>query len=190
MRDRRGIMLRSFILLSSTFLFAAGVAFSGDPANRPGAAVPVTTTPATIPDSTASVPPAQLRSRPVVLGPHDQLTLAAPEIQELDNRQLNISSDGTISVPLIGRIKAAGLTTEQFEAEVTHDLKKLYLDPKVSVSSVAYSSKAVSILGSVNKPGVEQADGQKSLLEMLSLAGGLRTDAGPVINLTRAADNP
>ncbi len=184
-------MLRSFILLSSAFLFAAGVAFSGEPTNRPGAAVPVTTTPATtIPDSTASVPPAQLRSRPVVLGPHDQLTLAAPEIQELDNRQLNISSDGTISVPLIGRIKAAGLTTEQFEAEVTHDLKKLYLDPKVSVSSVAYSSKAVSILGSVNKPGVEQADGQKSLLEMLSLAGGLRTDAGPVINLTRAADNP
>lgn len=180
-------MLRSLTLLLSTFLVSVGLAFSGNPPNPPAATNPATT----IPESTASLPEsAETQSRPVVLGAHDQMTLAAPEIQELDKRQLNISSDGTVNVPLIGRMKAAGLTTEQFEAEVTHDLKKLYLDPQVSVSSVAYSSKAVSILGSVNKPGVEQADGQKSLLEMLSLAGGLRTDAGPVINLTRAADSP
>ncbi|HXR79009.1 MAG TPA: polysaccharide biosynthesis/export family protein [Bryobacteraceae bacterium] len=175
-------MLRSFVLLLSTFLVSVGFAFSSDSPNQPVAATAIPAT--TLPE------PASSQSGSVVLGPHDQITLAAPEIQELDKRQLNISSDGTVSVPLVGRIKAAGLTTEQFEARVTQDLKKLYLDPQVSVSSVEYSSKAVSVLGSVNKPGVEQADGQKSLLEMLSLAGGLRTDAGPVINLTRPADSP
>ena len=175
-------MLRSFVLLSSTFLVLVGAAFPSESPSQPAAA-------ASVPATTSATPePAQNGS--VVLGPHDQITLAAPEIQELDKRLLNISSDGTVSVPLVGRIKAAGLTTQQFEARVTHDLKKLYLDPQVSVSSVEYSSKAVSVLGSVNKPGVEQADGQKSLLEMLSLAGGLRPDAGPVINLTRPLDSP
>jgi polysaccharide export outer membrane protein len=174
-------MLRNFGLLSLAFLAFSGAAFASDLAGH--SAAPAAAPSQALPES------APTESRSVVLGPHDQLTLAAPEIAELDKRQLNISSDGTVSVPLVGRIKASGLTTEQYEARITHELKKLYLDPQVSISSVEYSSKAVSVLGSVNKPGVEQADGQKSLLEMLSLAGGLRPDAGPVINLTRPADS-
>jgi polysaccharide biosynthesis/export protein len=121
----------------------------------------------------------------VPLGPDDEITLAAPDIEELDRRVLKVQSDGNISVPMIGPLKAAGLTPAEFQKNLTEALKTQFRDPQVSFSSIDIHSKPVSVLGAVNKPGIEQAQGQKSLLEMLSLAGGLRPDAGTVVTVTR-----
>jgi polysaccharide export outer membrane protein len=107
----------------------------------------------------------------VPLGPDDEITLAAPDIEELDRRVLKVQSDGTISVPMIGALKAAGLTPDEFQKTLVQALKTQFRDPQVSFSSIDIHSKPVSVLGAVNKPGIEQAQGQKSLLEMLSLAG-------------------
>jgi polysaccharide export outer membrane protein len=57
--------------------------------------------------------------------------------------------------------------------------------PDVSVSLVELRSQPISVLGSVQTPGVHQLQGQKNLFEVLSLAGGLRPDAGNLVKITR-----
>jgi polysaccharide biosynthesis/export protein len=121
----------------------------------------------------------------VTLGPGDELTLGAPDIDELDKRVLRVQADGTVNIPEIGPLKAEGLTPEQFQKVLTGALKTQFRDPQISFTSIDVKSKPVSILGAVNHPGVQQADGSRTLLEMISLAGGLRPDAGPVIKVSR-----
>src|SRR4051812_33637365 len=122
----------------------------------------------------------------LVLGQGDELTMAAPDIEELDKRVLRVQTDGTVSVPMIGAIKAAGLSPIEFQNKLTEALKTQFRDPQVAFTSIDVHSKPVSVLGAVNKPGIQQADGRKTLLEMLSLAGGLEKDAGPVVRVARA----
>lgn len=121
----------------------------------------------------------------MVLGPGDQLTVAAPEIEELDRRQLKVQADGTVSVPLVGPMKVSGLTPQQFAADLTQALRSQFRDPHITFSQIDVHSKPVTVLGAVNNPGIVQADGRKRLLEILSMAGGLRSDAGPTLTLAR-----
>jgi polysaccharide export outer membrane protein len=121
----------------------------------------------------------------VLLGAYDVVTLATPDIQELDRRAVVIDSNGQADVPLVGRVKASGLTPSEFASQVQQRLRKLYLKPQVSIASVELKSRPISVLGAVNTPGVQQADGHKRLLEVLSSAGGLRQDAGPEIEVSR-----
>jgi polysaccharide biosynthesis/export protein len=123
-----------------------------------------------------------------LLGPNDAISLATPDIAELDRRVVIVDSDGQVDVPLVGRLKGSGLTPSEFAEEVRQALRKLYLNPQVSVAGVDLKSRPISVVGAVNTPGVQQADGRKRLLEVLSLAGGLRQDAGSVIEVTRRSD--
>jgi protein involved in polysaccharide export with SLBB domain len=59
----------------------------------------------------------------------------------------------------------------------------------VTVSLAEVRSQPVSVLGAVNRPGVQQIDSPKTVVEMLSLAGGLREDAGHTIKITRRVDS-
>ena len=124
-------------------------------------------------------------SRGLLLGPGDQLTVAAPEIEELDRRELKVQADGTVSVPLVGSIKAAGLTAEEFQQKLNEALRTQFRNPRISFTQVQIRSKPVTVLGAVNNPGVVQADGRKHLVEVISTAGGLRNDAGPTLTITR-----
>jgi polysaccharide export outer membrane protein len=121
----------------------------------------------------------------LVLGPGDLLTIAAPEIEELDRRELKVQADGTVSVPLVGPVKAAGLTPEQLATTLMKSLETQFKNPRLSFTQVEIHSKPVTVLGSVKTPGVIQADGRKRLLEIISLAGGLSDDAGPTLTLSR-----
>ncbi len=119
------------------------------------------------------------------LGPDDQIVIRALNVEEIDNKPVRIDNRGTINLPMIGKMQAAGLTTDQLEAEVTARLKKYVVEPDVSVSVVEMRSQPVSILGQVTNPGVHQLQGQRNLFEVLSLAGGLKQDAGNSVKITR-----
>ena len=94
-------------------------------------------------------------------------------------RQPNISvtvpvrSDGKISVPLVNDIQAAGLTPEELRNEIAKELVKFIEGPTVSVIVEAINSLRITISGNVNAPGVYKVGGSLSLLEAVSLAGGL-----------------
>jgi polysaccharide export outer membrane protein len=119
------------------------------------------------------------------LGPGDQIVIRVPDIEEIDNKTVPIDLKGNINLPSVGRIQASGLNTEQLEAAIADRLKKYLVKPDVSVYLSEMRSQPVSVLGQVQSPGVHQLQGQKNLFEVLSLAGGLRPEAGNVIEITR-----
>ncbi len=126
----------------------------------------------------------QVRST-YLLGPGDQLDISGPELTELANKPVRVDGDGDIEVPMGGRIHVAGLTPQQTEQELNKVLSTYIRHPEAVVSVAEVRSQPVSILGAVNTPGVHQVQGHKTLLEMLSLAGGIRQDAGYSVRITR-----
>jgi polysaccharide biosynthesis/export protein len=120
-----------------------------------------------------------------VLGADDQITLTVSDIDELSNKPMRIDMKGNIHLPMAGRVHAAGLTAEQLQSEIEERLKKFLNDPNVVVSVSEYRSQPVSVLGAVNTPGVHQLEGHKTLFEVLSSAGGVRSDAGNTVTITR-----
>jgi polysaccharide export outer membrane protein len=120
-----------------------------------------------------------------VLGPDDQVKIWALGFEELSDKPMRIDPGGYLDLPMIGQIKAAGLTPGELQSALVDRLKTMVLKPQVSVSIVDYGSQPVSVIGAVNQPGIHQLQGRRTLAEMISMAGGLRQDAGSVIKITR-----
>jgi polysaccharide export outer membrane protein len=123
--------------------------------------------------------------RHYVLGPADQISIRIAEGDDISDKPILIDPDGFIDLNMVGRIHAAGMSVTQLESEVAARLAKFYKRPAVAVTLVASHSQPVSVLGAVRSPGVHQLEGHKTLIEVLSLAGGLRDDAGYAITITR-----
>jgi polysaccharide export outer membrane protein len=120
------------------------------------------------------------------LGIDDQIMIKALDADEVTTlAPLRIDGRGDITLPMIGRVHAAGLTTDQLSGVVAQHLKKYLRHPDVSVYLVEMRSQPISVLGSVQNPGVHQLQGRKNLFEVISLAGGIRADAGYTIKITR-----
>jgi polysaccharide export outer membrane protein len=123
-----------------------------------------------------------------LLGPNDLLEISGPELTEPGAKRSRIDGDGNVDVPLVGRVQVTGLTVQQTEEKLDKLLRTYIRDPQVTVNVAEVHSQPVSVLGAVNTPGVHQVQGQKTLLEMLSLAGGIRQDAGYSVRITRQAE--
>ena len=124
-----------------------------------------------------------------VLGPDDQIAIRALEGLDLGDKPVLIGTNGNITLPLIGRVKAAGLTVEQLEAELASRLKAYVQDPQISVTVTEFRSQPVSVFGAVTTPGVVQLRGRKTLYEVLSMAGGPRETAGSTVSIVRLQEN-
>ncbi len=121
------------------------------------------------------------------IGPEDLLEITVFEAPEL-NRSARVSASGEISLPLVGAVKAAGLTPREFEFVLQELLRRSYMkDPHVGVFVREMQSHSVSVFGAVEKPGVFQIRGTKTLLEVLSMAEGLADDAGDTVLVMRGA---
>ncbi|MGC2657965.1 MAG: polysaccharide biosynthesis/export family protein [Bryobacteraceae bacterium] len=120
------------------------------------------------------------------LGVGDQFIARAPHVPELSDKTFRVGPDGYVNFPMIGNVKAADLQVSALESEVIRRFRKYYVMPDVSIMITDYRSQPVSVIGAVVSPGVHQLEGQKTLLEILSSAGGPRPDAGPIVRITRA----
>jgi polysaccharide export outer membrane protein len=120
------------------------------------------------------------------IGPQDLLDINIFEAPEL-NRTVRVSENGEVSLPLLGGIHVVRLTARELENSLATRLREFLKDPHVSVMVTAIESHPVSVIGEVNKPGVFQVRGSKTLLEMLSMAQGLAPDAGDEVLVMRNA---
>jgi len=121
------------------------------------------------------------------IGPEDLVDVTVFEAPEL-NRSVRVSASGEISLPLLGAVKAAGLTPRELEFVLQELLRRTYMkDPHVGVFIRDMVSHPVSVFGAVEKPGVYQIRGSKTLLEVLSMAEGLAEDAGDTVIVMRGA---
>jgi polysaccharide export outer membrane protein len=120
-----------------------------------------------------------------LLGPDDVIAIKAVDAEEISDKSIRIGPNGSINLPMVGRVQAGGLTAEELEKELVVRLKPFIRKPEVSVNVVELRSQPVSLIGAVASPGVHQLQGRKTLVEMLSLAGGVRPDAGYSVKITR-----
>ena len=120
-----------------------------------------------------------------VLGPNDQITIRALDAEELSDKTYRVGQDGDLTLPMIGRVKAVGFTAGQLESELAGKLEKYIRHPKVAVTVTEFHSQPVSVIGAVTTPGIVQLQGQKTLVEVLAMAGGLRSDAGQTATVSR-----
>ncbi len=124
-----------------------------------------------------------------VLGPGDQIALQlTPDGEEITGKLWRIDEMGDIIVPMAGTVHGAGLTTHELANLLEQRFRVYFRMPQVSVSLAEMRSQPVSVLGAVNTPGVHQLQGHKTLIEVLATAGGLRTDAGYRVKITRRSE--
>lgn len=81
--------------------------------------------------------------------------------------------DGTISFPLAGEITAKGKSVAELEVVLKNSLEKFLTEPSVSVVVAQVSGNTVHIMGKVSNPGSFEMNQQYSVMQALSLAGGL-----------------
>ncbi len=92
-------------------------------------------------------------------------------------RETEIRDDGNISFPLVGDIEAAGLTIPDLQTNLLEKLKVYIVSPKIDIQIIKYGSRNVSILGEVLNPQVIFLKGRTTLLEAISVCGGLTPKA-------------
>lgn len=106
------------------------------------------------------------------IGPDDTLEVIVFQVPEL-TRVVQVDATGQFSLPLAGRIMAAGLTTAELEKTLMEKLAGRYLnDPVITVLVKQAVSQRVTVDGAVVKPGVYNLTGPTSLVQALALANG------------------
>ncbi len=123
--------------------------------------------------------------QPYPIGSGDILEVQIYELEDLNKSELltlQVGSGGEVRLPLIGALRTAGLTTDQFRTAIEKRLAADYMvDPQVSVSIKEYRGRQVAVMGAVAKPGVfTLRRNTVTLLDALALAGGAERTGRPV----------
>ena len=119
------------------------------------------------------------------LGPNDQILIRAPGVEEINERPFRIDSEGFVNLPVVGRVRAAGLTVQQLTAEVTNRLREFFVKPEVFINVTQFRGAPVFFVGMFQRPGIVTLQGRRTLLEMLAYLGGLQPNASRRIRIRR-----
>jgi polysaccharide export outer membrane protein len=131
--------------------------------------------------------PASGQQADYTVGAQDVLTVTVYDQPDLSGK-FKVEADGAFTLPLVGRVPAAGHTLHAIEAEVTKRLTDGYLkNPQVTVAVEQYQSQRIFILGEVRAPGSYTLSGDMTLIEALSRAGSTTPAASDEILIVRPA---
>lgn len=119
------------------------------------------------------------------IGPLDVLDITVFRVPEL-SKTVQVAATGTINLPLVGEVPAAGQTAQDVERDLTKRLGAKFLQsPQVNVNIREYNSQRVTIDGAVKKPGVYPIRGETTLLQLIATAEGLTDTAQTEIAVFR-----
>lgn len=109
-----------------------------------------------------------------VIGPDDVIEVIFWKDEQSSSKDVPVRPDGKVSLTLLNEMQAAGLTPEQFRQAVTKAATKYITDPVVSVNIKAINSRRVFITGMVAKPSAYALGQPTTVLQLISMAGGLQ----------------
>ena len=112
------------------------------------------------------------------LGPGDKFAFIVRGRPEISREEIVVSPDGEVALPRAGVVNVAGRSLKNVTQELQNTLKQHYEDPEVTLVMKVFANNRVFVLGRVANPGAVPFNGRGSLLEALSLAGGLPVDTG------------
>lgn len=111
------------------------------------------------------------------IGPQDVLDISVFKAPDL-SKTVQVAEVGTINLPLVGEVGAAGKTAADLERDLEAKLGAKYLkSPQVTVYLKEYNSQRITVEGAVKKPGVYPIRGHDTLLRSIAMAEGLEREA-------------
>jgi len=121
------------------------------------------------------------------VGIGDVIEITAFQEDEITGEFL-VEASGAITFPLLGPVPVAGMTLASISLVLEELLERdFYVDVQLKVKVETYASQPVTLLGEVQSPGTYYLEGRTTLTDLLSKAGGLKSSAGPVLELRRTA---
>lgn len=121
------------------------------------------------------------------IGPNDVITVSVPDIEEMQGRRVRVSNRGLIELPLVGEVRAGGLTEDELQDELDRKFSRYMFHPQASVFVDEYHNRDVAVIGSVNKPGLVLLEGpSETILDVITQAGGLSPSAADQLILIPA----
>lgn len=107
------------------------------------------------------------------IGPSDKLAVRVLQVPDLSFEEIFVDASGYLQMPLVGSVKASGLTTAELAGEIASKLSASYMrDPQVMVTVSEAAAQKVTIDGAVTKPGVYEMRGRTTLLQAIAMAEG------------------
>jgi len=171
------LTIRRYSIVMLALIFASGLA---------GCATGLFQTNPTTPNSnailtsdasnTGSLDATSEAASPDLIRPGDQLEVTVWGYPEF-NTTATVKQYGTVTIPLVGDVMAAGMTSDQFKDQLKQRLSAYIKgDTRVMVSHIEMGEE-ISVMGSVTKQANYPALGPRSLVEVIAEAGGPSTDA-------------
>jgi polysaccharide biosynthesis/export protein len=162
------VLLAASLLVSASGVHAQGqkpAAAGPAPAARPGVSVPAAALPADY-----------------VIGEEDVLGVLFWREADMSG-DVTVRPDGRITLPLIGEVVASGKTPEALRTEIQEAAIKFLSDPNVTLLIRQLNSRKAYITGEVQNPGAFPLNGPRTVMQLISLAGGL-TEFADAENIT------
>lgn len=121
--------------------------------------------------------PAGIRAGSDLIAAQDKLEITVFKVPDL-TRELRVGTDGMITFPLVGQIRASGLRPAQLEQAIARKLAATYMkDPQVTVVVKESVQNRVTVEGAVKKPGVFPVIGSMTVLQAVAMAEGFTANA-------------
>jgi len=112
--------------------------------------------------------------RPYYLGPLDEMSIDVVGIPEFSQKEIQVDTGGQINFPLVGAIRAGGLTTAELARRIEAGLRLQHIrDPNVTVNMKQVVSQTVAVDGQVREPGLYPVFGRMTLMRSIASAKGL-----------------
>jgi polysaccharide biosynthesis/export protein len=126
---------------------------------------------------------------PMRISPGDDLDISVFGLPEL-TQHLRVSNSGEVSLPLIGKLHLAGLSSDEAQVAIEKRLTEgdFVNNPQVSVYVKEYTTEGITLSGEVNRPGIYSALVGHRLLDLIQTAGGFTAKAGKTITISHRAD--
>jgi polysaccharide biosynthesis/export protein len=168
------------IAAASLLLLCAAAPLAAQATTVPDPAKPATSAPA--PAAAPTVPAGPTLPADYVIGAEDVLSVVFWREREMSSDVL-VRPDGRISLPLLNDVEVAGLTPDQVRERVIELAKKFVEEPSATVVVKQINSRKVYITGNVERPGPFPLLRPTTILQLISLAGGLKefAKAGDIV---------
>ena len=131
----------------------------------------------------------RVKSSDYRIGPDDLLEVTLFDIESKDGIPRvvtsRVSQSGLITLPLVGAVPIGAKTPVEAEGVLREHYRRFIHEPQIAVFVKEYRAYRVSVVGYVEKPGVLEISGDRTLLEVIAMAGGLNEKAGKTVQVTR-----